>query len=428
MQESFLHFLWQFQYFIKLNLQTITGQEVQIIRNGIPNVNAGPDFSQARIVVEGVEWVGQVEIHLKTSDWNVHHHYRDAAYNNVILHVVWEHNSDIYRNDGTVIPTIELHNRVDPQLLHSYQYLLANQEVIPCASQFVSVPDIRKRQALDKSLMQRLQNKAVLVQALLEENGNDWETTAYQWLAHNLGFKVNNEPFLRLAKAVPLKTLHKHANSLLQIEALLFGQSGFMEMESTDAYIQSLQKEYQFLSHKYGLHASQMAVQEWKFSKLRPANFPTLRIAQLAALLHTHRHLFSSLIQFTTPAEAIQWLQVKPSGFWQNHYTFDKASASPVSLGKDSTENLIINTLIPLLSCYAIRKDDQSFVEKAIALLEALPAEDNRITRIWKTLGLSVKNAFDAQASIELYNHFCTQKKCLSCPVGVSLLKPSQLS
>jgi hypothetical protein len=267
--------------------------------------------------------------------------------------------------------------------------------------------------------------KAAMAKNILEASRYDWEETTYQLLARNMGFKLNSEPFLQLARAIPLKLLHKHSDDLLQMEALLFGQAGFLDQPPHDAYQQQLQKEYTFLAHKYGLISGKLPVHVWKFLRSRPANFPTLRIAHLAALLQAHKTLFSLFIQTASPKDFVQLLQLQPSAYWQGHYTFGKASSPVAALGKESKENILINTVVPLMVCYAQEKGNKDYIDKAIRLLEQLPAENNRITRIWKNLGLSVACAFDAQGSIELYNQFCMQKKCLSCPVGMSLLKPA---
>lgn len=426
MREDFLHFIWQFQYFDHQQLLTTTSETLHILSPGFANSHAGPDFSQARIRMGDMEWAGQVEIHVQSSEWQAHQHQQDSAYDGVILHVVWQQDTPVYRKDGSLIPALELKDRVNLQLLSRYQYLLAHKGLIPCASQFEAVPAIHKIQTLEKAMMQRLQHKASLVQELLTANNQDWEETTYQWLARSLGFKLNAEPFLQMARAVPLKLLHKHRDNLLQMEALLFGQAGFLAHESTDAYVQALQKEYKFLSHKYTIGGLKLPAGQWKFARLRPVNFPTLRIAHLAAFLQVHQNLFSLLTQAENLHTFSEILSVQPSPYWQYHYTFEKETQSTAHLGKESIANLVMNALVPLLACYARQKDKYAYIDKAIAWLETLPAENNYITRLWKELHLPVKNAFDAQASIELYNHFCVPVKCLSCPVGVFLIKKGQ--
>jgi hypothetical protein len=423
MQEAFLHFLWQFQYFDKSRLQTADGRPIQVIKPGVWNTNAGPDFTQARVVVGGLEWAGNVELHLRSSDWQQHRHQHDQAYDNVILHVVWEYNQPIRYADGTEIPVVTLQPHTDKSLITKYEFLLKNLAPIPCVSQFRSVKDIHKRQALDKALMNRVQEKAVLVKELYQKNQQNWEETAYQLLVRNFGFKINSDSMLALAQSLPLKILHKHADSLLQLEALLFGQAGLIPSHSEDAYVQSLQREYQFLKHKYTLE-SPVTGSQWKFLRLRPANFPTLRIAQVAALLHQKKFLFSSLLSLQKPEEILSLMEVKPSAYWHEHYHFGKSSKHEGNLGKDSQHNILINSVVPLLTAYAEIRNEQEYIERAVSLLEVMPPEDNKITRLWKdSMGLPINNAFDSQACLELYNRFCSERKCLMCPVGVALLK-----
>ncbi len=408
MQELLLHFLWRFQYFTKSNLHTTDGSSVQILTPGIYNTDAGPDFRETRILLDTVEWVGHTEIHLKSSDWLQHGHQSDYAYNTVILHVVWQHDQAIYRPDGTPIPTLELASRTEVNLLRRYQLLLSSKEVIPCASQFTRVPAIYQLQALDQALMQRLEEKAGFVTELWHQNGQNWEETAYQLLARTMGFKVNSEPFLRLAKSLPLRILRKHNDSLFQLEAIVFGQAGFLEQSFSDEYPLALQREYRFLARKYQLENTRIQLHEWKFMRLRPANFPTIRIAQFAALLHKHPHLFALFTQMPSDMHLSDALRADTSPYWKNHFLFDKPAKSTGTFGESSITHILINTTVPLLVSYDQQRGDGQYLSQAVHLLENLPAEDNSITRGWKTLGIFPKNAFDSQASIELFNRFCS--------------------
>jgi hypothetical protein len=425
MSEDFLYFLWQFQYFDKTNLQTTVGEALQILAVGQRNTNAGPDFLNGRVLIEGIEWVGNVEMHLRSSDWHRHTHTYDRAYDSVVLHVVWENDETIQRPDGTSVPTLELKSVTSRPLLYQYHTLVESKEVIPCASQFVSIAEIQKRVMLDRVLMQRLQRKAEIVHEMLIQNHQDWEETAYQLLAQNFGFKINAEPMLRLAQGLPLKVLQKHRDNLSQIEALLLGQSGFMpEVESTEEYMNALRREYGFLSKKYGIHSQQLQPHEWRFLRLRPANFPTVRLAQLAALIQHQPSLFSLFIHTENVKTLEQTLRIKQSAYWQKHYQFQKEATGKVpALGKASVENIIVNTVVPLLVAYSEAKDYRAFLDKAIELLEQLPAEQNHITDMWEGLKLKSITAFDSQAVIELYNNFCSVKSCLNCSIGTTLLK-----
>jgi hypothetical protein len=423
MSEDFLYFLWQFQYFNKDDLRTTSNESLQILSVGVRNTNSGPDFHHARVLIEGIEWAGNVEIHVKSSDWHLHTHTHDRAYDSVILHIVWENDGLINRPDGSTLPTLELKTRTAPPLFRNYKALLDSNEVIPCANQFGDVPDLQKHSMLDRAMMQRLERKAEFVHELLKQNQHDWEETAYQLLAHNFGFKINSEASLRLAQGVPLKVLQKHRDNLSQIEALLMGQSG-LAAENTDDYTQNLLKEYAFLAGKYDLLPHQLRPREWKYLRLRPANFPTVRLAQLAALIQQQPSLFS-LFVYAENFESLRLaLRVKQSEYWQKHYLFGKEASQKVAgLGQSSVENIVINTVVPLLVAYSQAKDNRDFLDKAIVLLEQLPAEKNHLTDHWEKLGLKTKTSFDSQAVIELYNHFCKSKKCLSCTIGTALLK-----
>jgi hypothetical protein len=425
MSEDFLYFLWQFQYFDKTNLQTIAGESLQTLAVGQRNTNAGPDFLNGRVLIDGIEWVGTIEMHLRSSDWHRHTHSHDRAYDSVILHVVWENDAIIQRPDGTSVPTLELKPLTSRQLLYKYQALTESKEVIPCASQFVASAEIQKLSMLDRALMQRLERKAAAVHEMLERNHQDWEETAYQLLAQNFGFKINAEPMLRLAQGLPLKVLQKHRDNLTQMEALLLGQSGMLPaIENADKYVDILRREYDFLSAKYSLKSQQLRAHEWKFLRLRPANFPTVRLAQLATLVQRQPSLFSLFIHTETLKTLQDALRVEQSGYWQKHYQFQKEAVGKVpTLGKTSVENIIVNTVVPLLAAYSEAKDSRLFLDKALELLEQLPAEQNHITEMWEGLALKTKTAFDSQGVIELYNNFCSEKRCLNCGIGTGLLK-----
>lgn len=424
MNESFLHYLWQFQQFEKTNLQTTDGQSICVLKIGFLNSDAGPDFSNARLQINEIEWAGCVEIHIKSSDWYLHNHQDDKAYQNVILHVVWEHNQAILREDGSEIPTLELKNIVSQNLLEKYEQLINNQQIIPCEEQFKTVSELAKIQTLDKVLLHRLEQKAQIVFDLLKANHDDWEETAYQLLAKNFGFKLNAEPFLQLARNLPLKTLQKHRNSLMQIEAMLYGQAGFLNSNFSDEYIINLQKEHTFLAAKYQLKDKAVELHEWKFLRTRPANFPTVRLAQFAQIVANQASFFSAFVHYQDIKALKKSLAVSQSEYWQEHHSIEKQSKQKLKgLGKDSVDNILINTIIPLLVCYAQVFDNQEYIDKAIGLLETLPAEKNHITDFWEGLGQKTKNAFDSQASIALYNDFCKQKKCLQCKIGIEIMK-----
>lgn len=424
MDEQFLHYLWQFQQFDKSNLQTTAGEPITVFKTGFLNTNAGPDFTDARLQIGEIEWVGSIEIHIKSSDWNLHNHQIDKSYENVILHVVWEYNGPILRQDGSEIPTLELKSLTDNSLRNKYRNLVENQSKILCESRFSAISELSKVLMLDKILTRRLEQKAKLVDELLVQNNGDWEETTYQLLAKNFGFKLNSEPFLRLARQTPLKILQKQRDNLFQIEALLFGQSGLLNESFDDEYSKKLWPEYQFLSKKYSLEDTQVSAHEWKFLRTRPTNFPTVRIAQFAQLIYSRKGFFSGLIQIESAQELKEFFKISQSVYWQTHYNFGKkSSVKMMGLGNDSIENLIINSTIPLMVAYAQSIDNQLLIEKAIRFLEAIKAEKNSITQMWESLGVELRTAYESQGYIELYNNYCSQKKCLQCNIGIEILK-----
>jgi hypothetical protein len=426
MNEAFLHYVWQCQYFDKSKLTTTAGEEVSILKLGHYNTDQGPDFSQAKIKIDGIEWVGHVEIHVNSSDWMKHAHQHDAAYDNVVLHVVWKHDTEITRTDGSVIPTLELCNRIDPALSKSYHKLVNSGLSIPCSKSFSTVGDIVKLSMFEKALTQRLRSKSGLILDLLKDNTGDWEETFYQVLCKNFGFKVNADAFFQLSKAVPYRLLKKHGNSCLQMEALLFGGAGMLEAKSKDEYVSVLFREFQLLQKKYSLAENQLHYSRWKFLRLRPANFPTLRIAQLAATLFHQQNIFSKIVELNDIVQLRTIFKAPISDYWHSHYRFGKKSSKLIeAIGDTSVDNIIINTVVPMLAAYAVARDEQALMEKAMRWLEQLPGEKNKITRTWAELDVHVKSSFDSQAMIEQYNNMCQKRNCLNCPVGASLLRPS---
>lgn len=424
MTEAFLHYIWQLQYFGKNDLQTTLGESLQIFHPGNRNTDAGPDFSQARIKIGELEWHGSIEIHINASGWIDHQHRYDAAYEKVILHVVWHNDKPIIRNDGTYMPTLELKDRVEPVLWNRYRTLYTSAELIPCASGWSSVPEIHKLSMLDRALAQRLDAKAAHVKQLLSGSNNNWEQTCYQLLCRNFGFKINAEPMFRLAQIVPYTALLKHLDKPVQVEALLYGAGGFLEGNYTDEYPVLLKREYNVLRKKYQLDDRQLNIAQWKFLRLRPANFPTVRIAQLAAVLYTAKNLFSVMLETNSYQEFTNVLKADQSTYWHTHYQFGKLSKTAIpSLGQSSIENIIINTIVPLLTAYGQLHDEQHYIDRAIAWLQQGKAENNKIIRHWKMLNYSVKTAFDSQALLELYKNFCMKRRCLECTVGTHLIK-----
>ncbi|MEP2773405.1 MAG: DUF2851 family protein [Fulvivirga sp.] len=423
MTEAFLHYIWKHQYFDKKNLKTTQGEPLTIFNPGFHNTDAGPDFKEAKISIAGIEWRGQVEIHINASDWQKHKHQLDKAYNSTVLHVVLKEDDHVKRQDNTSIPTLELDNRIYLTMIQQYDQLLETSGSIPCDALLAEIDDLTKISMIDKAVMQRLERKSLRIQEFLKGTNNNWEETTYQLLAENFGFKINAEPFLKLARSLPLKVIKKHADQVEQVEALLFGQSGFLDEKKGDDYQTKLNKEYKFLRSKYSLQP--ISLHEWKFLRLRPANFPTLRIAQLASILSDASSLFASFIQ-ESPKAIIELLRRETSTYWQNHYQFGEPTSNKLKgLGKSSAILVCINTLVPLLIAYSKHIDDQKYTDKAIDLLQFLPAEKNKITRIMDQSGFIQNNAFDTQGAIELHNNFCSKSRCLECNIGAKLVRPA---
>lgn len=426
MNEDILSFIWRFQYFNGRQLRTEQQMQLSILKTGYKNANAGPDFLEAAVVIDGVKWHGGVEIHVRSSDWHVHGHSENGAYENVVLHVVWENDQQIIRKDGSLLPTLSLKNKVKAAILQRYRLLQDIKEGIPCAALFGNVEEIQKFAMLDRVLLERLDKKAKAVAALLEKNGQDWEKTAYQWLGMHFGFKLNDPVFLRLLQIVPLRAIQKQRDRLIQIEALLFGCAGLIPEQSAEIYVRQLKQEYVFMASKYQLSDLSMQKHEWKFSKLRPAGFPTIRLAQLAMLLSTEPQLFSRIISDPTPDRLIGILQQTQSEYWTSHYIFGKKSAIKVpAMGKDAAGLLIINGAVPILFAFARHKNQPELLDRAIYWLSQITSENNRITREWVTLGMKVKTAADSQGLIEWYNSYCTSKRCLECAIGAALVRGS---
>lgn len=422
MRESFLHFLWRSRRFDAQNLCTTEGQPIDIQYVGEHNTHAGPDFFNARLRIGHTLWAGNVEMHLRASEWLAHGHSDDVAYDNVVLHVVLEEDKPILRPSGERIPCIELRDRIPSKLLENYERLEREQSWIPCQSSFLDVPGIVRLHWLDRLLVERLEEKTAAISEVLLATENHWEEAFYRLLARHFGLKVNMEPFEALARSLPLLLLAKHKSSLLQVEALIFGQAGFLEGKWADAWPNELAREYRHLAHKYGL--TPLAVSQWKFLRLRPANFPTVRLAQFAALVHQSLHLFSKLLETNNLRDIEHLFQVKPSAYWYDHFQFDRASVKrEKNLGREFVHLLVINVIVPFLFHYGKSRGLDAVSKRALALLEELPPESNTLLENWASLGVPARQAFQSQALIHLKTRYCDAKRCLECAVGNAILK-----
>ena len=422
MNEDFLHYVWLYKMFSKVDFKTTGNEHLSIIKSGLHNKNAGPDFLNAELKIDGQTWIGNVEIHLKASDWYLHNHEKDLNYDAVILHVVWENDVAIYMKNNKPIPTLVLKNFIDETVLNKYKNLfLAPTTWLPCKNAISTVDKFIFNNWKERLFFDRLERKSEEINTLLQEKNNNFEAVLFQLLIKNFGLKVNGNSFLRLAQSVDysvIKKLSFHAN---QLAALLFGQAGFLEEETEDDYQKELRKEYDYLKHKFKLN--HIPKNEFSFFRMRPNNFPTIRIAQLVALFHKHQNLFSKLIALDNLEEFYELFTVVVNPFWQTHYNFDSISKkSPKKITTSFVDLLIINTIIPLQFLYQKSRGevDEEFF---LVLLKKMKPEKNSIISKFFEIGVSSKNAFDTQALLELKNNYCAPKRCLECAIGNTILK-----
>ena len=422
MKEDVLQYIWKTQSLTKTQLRTDDGEQLQIIKQGTLNNDSGPDFSSARVKINKVDWVGDIEIHVKTSYWKLHKHQHDPAYNKVILHVVWEHDIPVVRNDGSEIPTLELKDLVSQSWLDKYQRLYASLQIIPCEPFFEEVANIHKIDAFNKVLIERLQRKSKLLLAAVEKLKGDWEQAAIHLLFEYFGFKKNNEAFKQLASITNYKIIQK-LGSVKQVEAYLLGMAGLLGgNRSKSEYKLALIKEFTWLKKKFNLATEPMSATWWKFMRMRPANFPTIRIAQLASLLSQRQHLFQSILDASSQ-DAANFFSVEQSEYWQTHYRFDKKAKKGIKgIGDQSSKTLSINVAAVLLVAYGHYTNNELYIEKALTFLEAQKPEKNVITRQWQALGIKLTSAADSQGAIELFNNYCKDRRCLQCNIGSQIL------
>jgi hypothetical protein len=414
--EKLLQYIWQFQYFNKSELQTATGERLQIIYPGKLNTNQGPDFTDAQIKIDNTTLAGTIELHLKSSQWNEHGHSEDGNYKNVILHVVFENDLS-----SSTIPVLELQPRISNLLLDKYTDLMNSPNFIPCARSLSEVREITWLSWKERLLAERLTRKSSIVFKFLEENNAHWEESFWWTLARNFGMKVNTEAFEAVARSLSINILAKHKHQIHQLEALLFGQAGLLEQNFNEDYPKLLQREYSFLKKKYDLKPVHNAVH---FLRMRPGNFPTIRLSQLAVLIQNSAHLFSKILETEKVSEIKKIFDVTANDYWHYHYRFDEASAfKKKTIGKDMIENVIINTIVPVLFVYGLYHKEEKYKSKAILWLEELSAEVNSITKGFAALKLQNESAFDSQAFIELKTQYCDHKRCLQCAIGNALLK-----
>jgi hypothetical protein len=422
MTEEFLQYIWENKLFYTQNLVTVQKDELEILDVGKRNYDSGPDFFNAKIRINETVWAGNIEIHKKSSDWFLHKHQNDKAYNNVILHVVEVYDSCIERENKEEIPTLKID--YNPYLQKNYENLVRATTWIPCENQLHRFDPVLLQIGFNRLMIERLENKTNEIISRLEQNKNNWNETFYQMLARMFGFKVNAIPFELLAKSISVNILEKHKSNRLQLEALLFGNSGLLnEQLLGDDYFIKLRDEYSFLYKKYKLKGIEGHM--WKFMRLRPGNFPTIRISQFAALIAKSKVLFSKIVEVENSKELKELFKVKASEYWEAHYNFNKTSKrkSKKILGDGSVNTLIINVVVPFLFVYGERQNKQYLKNRALQFLEQLPPEKNSIISKWEKLGVKSRSAFETQALLQLKNRYCEKKKCLNCQIGVKIVK-----
>lgn len=420
MNEDFLHYLWKFKH-LRGFFQTEEGLPVRVIDAGSHNKHAGPDFNQAKIYIGNTLWAGHVEIHLKSSDWYLHKHHQDPAYDNVILHVVHEYDKPVFRENGECIPCLCIKNLYNPELLERYRGLLENMQFIPCQQQISGINNHFMSIYLEKMAIERLSLKYHEIIHQFQNNRNAWDETCYQYLLAGFGLKNNYENFMLLAKSLPLKFLSKHKNNLFQIEAMLFGQAGLLQPYFIGKYPNELKKEYTFLQNKFCLTPLNSKI--WKFFRQRPSSFPTIRISLFADLLHHSSHLFRKMLDAKQVDEISVLLQAETGDYWHSHYLFDKpADNHHRNLGESAKQLIIINIIIPFLFSYGKYRQETVYQEKALDWLNQLNPERHQMIHAWENIGIKPCNAVQSQALVHLQKHYCSRKKCLSCDIGIKIL------
>lgn len=424
MKEDLLHFIWRYRLYDTRDLKTTTGEWIEIVKAGAYNTDAGADFSNARVRIGDVLLAGNIEMHVHQRDWYAHKHDHDPAYNNTILHVVYDIDSKpTLLENGQPVAVLSLKDHLSPRLLQRYDLIKDSKTKIPCEPLIKTLPDdFSLPSYYDRLVIERMQSKVAVTEAMLDASRNDWDQVAFQMIATYFGGSVNKDAFRQLATSLPLQVVHKHRADAIQIEALLFGQAGLLDADYDDEYPRTLKREYTYLKKLHTLLPMEAHV--WKFFRVRPASFPTVKLAQLAALLSREAHLFGSILACKTLSELRAFFEVDMNGYWHTHFQFDKPAAKGAgAVGHMLTDVLVINAVVPLLFSYGRYKDDETICQRALDLLYEIPAEDNAVIRMWDALGLTAKTANDTQALLQLNTEYCVNKRCLHCQVGHRLLQ-----
>ncbi len=421
MKESFLHYLWRYKKFNLDGLKTINNEEVIILNSGQYTQLAGPDFSNTQIIIGNQKWAGNIEIHLKSSDWYLHNHEQDDNYDSVILHVVWEHNSEIFRKDNSEIPVLELKNYVSKDVLNNYQQLMTPKSWIFCEKQLKNIDEFVLKNWQERLFLERLERKSIPIQELLIQTNNDWEAVFFQMLAKNFGLNTNGEIFYKIAQSIPYNIVRKESFEVENLEALIFGNAGLLDTEKEDNYYKDLKFRFFYLLHKYQIEKS--IIEPVQFFKHRPDNFPTIRLSQLANLYHKQQNLFSKTIDISKLNQFYDLFDISVSDYWKNHYNFDKESTKKEKkLSKSFIDLLIINTIIPIKFAYA-KSNAKEIDEEIIEILNEVSPETNSTINKFISFGIKPKSAFETQSLLQLKNEYCNKQRCLDCAIGSFLMK-----
>lgn len=423
--EKLLHFIWRFRRFNSNELVTTSGLSLDIIYVGSYNADQGPDFSFAKIRIDDTILVGNIEIHIKSSDWYQHKHEQDVNYDSIILHVVWQDDKPVIDKSGQPISTLVLAPLVSDYMLKNYEQLMEQVQIIPCSNFLPAMPDITWMSWKERMAAERLAGKAEACIPYLKQVHNHWEEVCWWLLARGFGMKTNAMAFELMARSIPVTVLLKHKEQIHQLEALLMGQSSLLDQHFDDDYPNMLKREYLFLRKKYNLRSISRPP---LFLRMRPANFPTVRLAQLAMILHTHSQIFSKLKEAASPKDAAAMLDATANDYWHYHYLFDQETQyKEKNTGDQLLHHVIINSLSPLFYAYGTIQGDEKWKQKAIQWLSAMKTEENKITRLWKKYNVICSNAMESQGLLHLQRYYCQEKKCLDCAVGMKVLqnKPS---
>lgn len=420
MKEDFLHYVWQYKKFAFTNLKTVSGQELTIIHSGYYIQQAGPDFFNAQIVIDTQKWAGNVEIHLKSSDWYVHHHQTDANYDNVILHVVWEHDTDVYRKNNSVLPVLELKNYVLKEVLQQYHQLFKQKAWINCENQLATIDNFTISNWIERLFFERLEKKSNEVENLLQQNTFDWEATFFQLLAKSFGLNTNGEAFLKMTHSIPYAVIKKERFDIENIEALFLGSTGLLDEEYEDLYYVELKRRWLFLKHKHQLGITYF--QAVQFFKHRPDNFPTIRLVQLAQIIVQHQQIFHLIVKANSTQEIYPIFNCTVSDYWQSHYVFDKPHPKKhKKITKNFIDLIILNCILPLKFAYSHANGNIN-PEELIRLASEVGSEKNTIIEKFNYFGLISKNSFHSQAILQLKKEYCNTNKCLNCAIGQKLI------